>query len=696
MKITTYRFRTAEEWKSALMNLQSFFELMRSVFGNIKTPYNKQKLMDDLVIFLSRDDIRKIISSYLDEEDRRIIAATAFLEDPSPEELENFLQGEKNIMSVRGALMNMEERLILFRFADEDSCSRRLALNPVLETILGPIAAETGILFPFRNHKTENAAESAGKAAANASAGAGALCADSRIFGMFIAFLSAEEDFFKADGIRKKIIDQGKKLFPQIDLETAAGTLKCLELFYSEGEKFLPDMRRIQRFAELHPAERREYWAAGLYLHANENNSVLSRNQVVGITRLIHRFCCYLEPAKIYPDVTFRRLLVYLETENNRDLWNPAEKIKPAVLIRALEEAGILRKHDEQMWKYQPLNLNETEGPVIAMDSTFTFILYPGISMEDILKLAAFSQIRENSPFSFELTRDSAVRGFDTGLDSHNMIKILAELSGNSMDESLEWTLKDWESRYMAVSLREGLILGLAQERQYLAESEPVTSLIQKKLAPGLYLLSGTRAAAAAALEKAGVDIIAEPKQQDSDAEPFSKHYGYFPSHGHLMNEISIFKKNYPAGENSCVETKKHFSDYLKKLQISRPEKEELLSRIERRIILSESQLERAAFKYQKLEARFMDYQGKNAIVKQALADGSVLEVTLPDQDGGSSVTTGYPSALEKKGGESVLVLRPINGSGEAENSGEEENPIRIPLGKISLLRMIKKSIFNN
>jgi hypothetical protein len=45
---------------------------------------------------------------------------------------------------------------------------------------------------------------------------------------------------------------------------------------------------------------------------------------------------------------------------------------------------------------------------------------------------------------------------------------------------------------------------------------------------------------------------------------------------------------------------------------------------------------------------------------------------------------------LEKSGGETVLVLRPLERSG-----GEKPEPeLRIPLGKISLLRWIKQSIF--
>jgi hypothetical protein len=85
-------FRSIGEWKSALMILpdSNFLQLMRSVFGNIKTPFTKQRLLDDLFVLLSREEIRKTIASYLDEQDHRIIAAVALLKVPSPGVLKSF------------------------------------------------------------------------------------------------------------------------------------------------------------------------------------------------------------------------------------------------------------------------------------------------------------------------------------------------------------------------------------------------------------------------------------------------------------------------------------------------------------------------------------------------------------------------------------------------------------------------------
>jgi hypothetical protein len=104
--------------------------------------------------------------------------------------------------------------------------------------------------------------------------------------------------------------------------------------------------------------------------------------------------------------------------------------------------------------------------------------------------------------------------------------------------------------------------------------------------------------------------------------------------------------------------------------------------------VLSDAQLEGASLRYEKLEARGLDYAGKLAIAKQAIETRSLLEVSWPGQDGETNRTAGIAQALEKKEGDSTLVLR------SGENSENGSRVFRIPLGKISLLRRIKQSIF--
>jgi hypothetical protein len=267
-----------------------------------------------------------------------------------------------------------------------------------------------------------------------------------------------------------------------------------------------------------------------------------------------------------------------------------------------------------------------------------------------------------------------------------------------------------------------------------------------------VYLLSGSETAAAEeALRKAGVDIISR-RAADARGDraspgldapgihaggPYgSEPHAAFPSLENPVPRETALVENPAAAERKgtgkrsalgeepaagCPDEfsasvyqpagrealKKRFRGTLAKLSFSKEERDELSARIDRRLILNESQLESASLRYEKLEARLLDYVGKAAVAKQAISSKSLVEVTWPHPRRGVSQIIGIPAALEKAGGESVLVLTPLssNSDSETDNAGDpvsvsgesirfSGDAIRIPLGKISLLRRIKKSIF--
>ena len=369
------------------------------------------------------------------------------------------------------------------------------------------------------------------------------------------------------------------------------------------------------------------------------------------------------------------------------------------LFLAAMEKAGLLEKRGA-FWKTSAgLAVEERKDSVIAndvviaMDAAFSFVLYPEISFADALSLGSFCAVKapvacgrqaDGTAVSFELTRSSAVRGFDQGMGADAMIKLLDRLSGNRIDQNLGWMLKEWESRYAGVSLYQGIVLTLAEDRRYLAEAEPVASLIRQTLAPGVYLLSPEeRSEAAGALLKAGVDIVAQPprpaaKELLHNSFPRLGSLSAFANRGYHVGtaQDSAAEASDLSGEAGAIQ--ENFRRVLEKMQLSKAERDELAARIDRRLVLSEAQLEGASLRYEKLEARGLDYVGKSLIAKQAIEAGSLVEVIWPGPEGKINSTVGVPQALEKKGGESVLVL----------------DTIRVPLGKISLLRRIKQSIF--
>jgi hypothetical protein len=727
----------------------NFFELFRSIFGNIKTPFNKQRLIDDLMVLLSREEIRKTIADYIDDADRKVLAAVALLCEPAPGELESFFSGELSYAELHNILLNLEERIIIYRFQDDGI--RRLALNPALEPVLAPIAAGREILFPSVPEKNLQSAKNGPPENSN---GGAAYLQDGRALAGFLAFITGDDDVLKTEGggIRKKFIDAGKKLFPGLDLELTTGALVQLGLLRADGERFILDENYIEDFGCLSADDGREYWAAAVYLTLNKNEYPVpetpglssgyahgaSRGRLRGIASFIHRFRGLIEPGRRYPKITLKRFAELLNHDERGGGWgyrlveNPVQLPFDHLLeclekTRLLQEVRLLQEDEPDgeagaFWRTGVFPDTESqEGKaVIAMNSAFSFVLYPEISFADASGLSAFCTIKGSWGTTFELTRASAVKGFDRGFGSDYMLDLLNRLSADRMDANLGWTLKDWEARYSSVTLHEGLILTLAEDRRYLAEAGPVASLIKKTLAPGVYLLGNSeKTTAAFALRKAGVDIIACPEIRASGYQKGSLRSDSLPRPGRSPirafssldsgASISPFTgtsqqgpKKEPKTQDKPGSIKERLQRRLKEMRLSKGEHDELSARIERRLVLSEAQLEGASVRYEKLEARGLDYVGKAAIAKQAITAAAMVEVSWPGPGGTTNMAVGIPTALEKKGGESVLVIKPVEQGGDQQNganqSGANQNEalpdLRLPLGKISLLRRIKQSIF--
>jgi hypothetical protein len=731
---TSKPFRPVDHWKSAIMALpeSNFFELLRSVFGNIKTPFSKHKLLEDLFVFLSKKENQRAIAAFIGEQDHKVIAATALLNEPETGNLENFFAGEMTSAELQAVIINLEERLILYRFRDEKIM--RLALNPVLDEVLTPFIVDTNPLFPSFP-KNNNA----GTEATPPENCRSFYISDPRIMAALFAFIIEEEELFKAEAgtepkgakstgtrfqgtlipeLRKKVMDGVKKTFPDLDFELAVNNLIQMGLFSRADRLLVPNREKISEYSELSDSERQEYWASGLFICFKESEKSshnshsdwdtfsfsFSWSRLRAIASSIHRFRSLLDPDRLYPELTLKRLWELLE-ERTGGLVNQWPSFLSVMEKTGLLEAKSVSEKEGTFWLIPPEKPEEHSAgePVIVMDTAFSFILYPEISFADALALSAFCSIKECSGalICFELTSKSAVRGFDQGLDAKAMMELLERLSENRLDPNLDWTLKEWEKRYTGVSIHQGIVLTLTEDNRYLAKAGPVSHLIGKTLAPGVYLLSTEeRSTVVRALHKAGIDIVAQRPEEAGSA--WLRRGGSFRNSfprlfsseaaeyglAHSFNTNTDTKTSETKTSNEGAAIKEKFRGVLDKMKITKQERDELLARIERGLVLNETQLESTSVRYEKLEARGLDYTGKTAIAKQAIETHSLLEITWPGRDGESNRTVGIPQALEKKEGESVLVLK---ASGNSENAARV---LKIPLGKISLLRRIKQSIF--
>ena len=590
---------------------------------------------------------------------------------------QNFFLDELSIAQLQDIIVNLEERFIIYRFTENKTS--HLALNPVLKSVLLPVAEDTSALFPAVKEKTALSASDMPKAEFN----------DLILIGLF-SFVSGWESFYRSEGvIRKYVLKEGKTCFPGIDLVNILGALQVLGLFYADEDRLIPDRKRFDDFGLLSVRERMEYCAAAFFLYSESTNSLeilppLYRGKVRELIYLIHDLIGTLKTGFIYPETTLIRMIEVQKKRTNMILDNKK-------LLDVLKKTGLVINGTVIDNK-----TDKSKSPFIAINSGSSILVYPEIEYADALKLTAFMNIKEiGAVVRFEIDKDSAIRAFDNNVSSDEIILLLERLSGGNVDNALIWNLKDWEKRHGEVSLKKGVILNLSEEHRYLTETNPLATLIVETFAPGLYFLSeNAMDDATAALQKAGIDIIAKCKEK-KESSVSSTNYFLSPSSISLINKTSpdtenisnnnprpsrLTAKNVSDKANPCgnaSEIKERFHSVLEKVQLSEQERMELSARIDRRLVICETQLKDVNIRYEKLEARHMDYTGKQNIARQAISQQSPVEVVWTNK-GKEERIFGIPQALEKEGNELILVVEAM----------------RIPLAKISLLRRIKKSIF--
>ena len=123
------------EWRETLsgMENQQFFSLIHLYLGEVKTPYNKQNLIEQLSSFLRKEENQNLIFNLLSENDILILNAIYFISDVTQEKLSSFFSGTFNFATLYENLINLEERLLIYKKIDLENKITYYKINPILE-----------------------------------------------------------------------------------------------------------------------------------------------------------------------------------------------------------------------------------------------------------------------------------------------------------------------------------------------------------------------------------------------------------------------------------------------------------------------------------------------------------------------------------------------------------------------------------
>lgn len=706
------------DWRENFATLPDnhFFELIRMYIGEVHTPYNKPKLIEELGAFLRKEENRKTLVSLLSESDIQILSAVFFIPCATQEKLALFFAGTFNFANVYERLLNLEERLILYRHGDKKSGKIVISINPMLEDILQPFLKREVLLPPSCLAKRNDGVTD---------------LLSGELIASFISFVYSNPDFCKTDGsFKKRSAGELEKKFPgKLELlQTLADAMRNLGLLRESENAYLPDMARLHLFAQLPPKVQYAYLCvsaqgrfsrtalvrqAQLLLKVGEEmgGAGLNRESLLRLAFLISEKDNDVPGLATLGETSrFSAMLERAHGEENSEPVGEGVPTAASTLDRLIDSAlalGIfsILGEDENgkaifglnpaFWDLKDSNDESADFPkVLLIDAAFSVTLMPGLPLSKLLELVSVMDlVRFDRAAVFEISRKSVMRAFDEGMNQKELISLLSSLCPFELPQNLLVSIEDWSRSYSSASLFKGYVLKVDEENIVYTEKNPIIAPhIVTTLAPGVYLLSvQSDEEAEKLITRSGLDFIGKIKSAGKPVQSLGFPRLYLEervSAPQLEDDEKEKSLSTPVSLSSEEERAAHFDamrEELEKLSMTPEQKDGLLHRIQHKIILNSSQLRSDSVRLEKIEAGGMDYNGKVHVIEGAITSNSIIELEYddPSSPDGSLIVMGTPLALEKLENDTLVRLR-------MEPSKTEEMH---SVGKARFLKRVRGSV---
>lgn len=652
---------TVAEWQESILTLEDsqFFDLMRLYIGEIKTPYNKQRLTEQLASFIHNQENQTHIINLLDAIDISILSAIYYTNNPTKETLTDFFAGEYQLSEVYSQLSNLVSRLILFIQKDKYSSKEYYRINPLIIEKLTPFLSISNILYS--NEVVSPNYEDIFYLSPN-------------FIAAFISFLTVYGCSCKNDGtIRKTDFTKLEQIFP--------GKEKCLQLLMNsfvnlsivkEGERKMEiDLDRLRLFCELSEETQIAFLCAAA-------GSRFSRDGLKKQAQLLLD-CVSSIPGSGYTIPTITKL-AFLSVSNSASgvaasnsrfsqILESARKETDFVshqagnliemMLEAAIEFGLLQEigKDEKGMAVYKVGKSQTQpgmDKVLNIDSAYTVTILPGLSLAKLLPLTSFLQINRFSIVSeYSITKQSVCAGFDKGYKPEEIISYLEAYSSYELPQNLLMSISEWHASYVSAMIYHGYILRVSGNNIQIAENNPrIKKHIKEKLAEGIYLLDVPPTGEIKDfISESGFDFMGKVKNTIGQGEKIP-----FPLLRKGNPLVFENKQKSPFSFQSAAELLKELKAELSGMKLEKAANENLLNRINQRMIISKDQLKKAFVRSEVLEADGTDYGGKLHLIDSAIEAGDLMEITLPDpmNSGKYIIIIGKPISLIKQNMEAI------------------------------------------
>lgn len=699
-------------WRESFLFLEEnhFFEIMKMYLGEIKTPYNKQKLIANLEGFLHKKENLVAIKSFLSDDELEIISAVVFIPDVTEEKLSSFFKNTFKYSFLYEKLLNLEERLILFKTKNENSSQGNsfvIKFNPLLEDTFFDLININRLLPQIEFTKTE-------KPAARITP---------ELISCFISYILENPNIAKQDGTLKKhslqnipvvFGDEVKKI------EILYKAFLNLGILKETGHGAEVDWSKFSDFLNLSFAEQTVYITISSCSHLSRESlrlhSQIFVDTVKNLSDRVFTLDLFLRTGFLVSAASFdsssegsfktsRFAKIIQEgrlrlSEHNNDAVTVSTSGALERMFEAAVSLGIIyisgttkdgSKDSGVVYSVSdflaaPEQCSENLSGMLRIDSSLAVSLMPGFALRDIVPLSKFMSLKKYDKVSeFLISRQSIMRGFDIGLSAKEILQILTERTLYEIPETLKVQIEEWNSSYSSASFYKGFVLKVDGKAALAAQHNSVLSPhIHTVIAPGIFLLDvNDDAEAVSLIKKSGLDFIGKIKSVKEE----NRTAGFF-------NLKLNGKKNFGCSgfetpseiipKKDSAEIEKELFLKLEQMELDESQKENLELRIEHKVIVNPAQLNSSILRLEKSNANAMDYAGKIYVFEQALANEEKIELRFA-KDGKKELSVfGKPVGIRKQSDDVFVQLLLV-----PENVVKE-----FSLGKAQFIKRIKKTIY--
>jgi hypothetical protein len=659
------------DWKGTLLTLSddSFFELMRNYLGELSTPFNKHDLIGRLDAFLRREDVQSAILALIDDEDQRLLTAISVLGEPPVEELFDFFEQELSYLDLHYLLMNLEDRLLVYRNTQSD----RIEFVPAVAELLRANIIAPEALFP--SEKSEPPTPES--------------CVNDPALAAVISYLLDHPNILKMDGsLKKRAREEISKLFGgEVELFISAlKALRCVGVLVGEADELRLLPRRMRELARLPRSARLALvWGAEAFEDARSGETIVD---------MTHRAMSVLEEGRAYSPAVVARLVQIGEGPDVR-----RRSVDMAEWLSGMRARKVLIEVGEELLAVNPRARELVETPAkndqLTIEANFDMTLGPEAGLSSGIIAATLGHIRRFDIVShFELAKTALARSLRAGVD----LEELLEAVGPKLPQNVAMSLETWKTEYSSIELHEGVVLVVREDRRLVIEHDPeISSILDRTLAPGVYLVAKERLSALEeALARSGVEMLPHLESPISDARRA-------PELPRELGQPSLFSASdeipgsLGAAERPGSSRKRRkellvdgeaigeaLREQLETMDAAEDKREEIAVRIARKLIVVPEQINPRIVRAEKAEARGLDYVGKVRLIEQSLrAGGFFLEVFVRGANGEPQRTVLKPTRLDRRGSNLWLLGTEIPGDRELE----------VNVSKISLVRRLRGTL---